>query len=107
NNIATEDEKAQVAASFQEAVIDVLSQKLINAALYKRCQRIGIAGGVSANKTFVEKLSGKAKAKNIKVFSPPIELCGDNAAMIAARGYTMIQQGNTCRLDHDVFSRNK
>lgn len=107
NNITTKDEKAQVAASFQEAVLDVLSQKLINAAHYKKCTRIGISGGVSANKTFVEKLSRKAKNKNIKVFSPPIELCGDNAAMIAARGYTMIQQGNTCRLDHDVFSRNK
>ena len=107
SNITTKDEKAQVASSFQEAVIDVLSQKLINTAMYKKCHCIGIAGGVSANKTFVEKLSLQAKGKNIKVFSPPIELCGDNAAMIAARGYTMIQQGNTCKLDHDVFSRTK
>ena len=107
NNIVTDDEKAQVAASFQEAVIDVLSQKLINAAQYKKCNRIGIAGGVSANKTFVNKLSGKARSKKIEVFYPPPELCGDNAAMIAARGYTMIQQGNLCHLDHDVFSRTK
>lgn len=107
NNISSEDEKAQVAASFQDAVIDVLSQKLINAAVYKNCKRIGIAGGVSANNTFVTKLSQKAKAKNITVFSPPIELCGDNAAMIAARGYTLIQQGTLCNLDHDVFSRTK
>lgn len=107
NNITTQDEKAQVAASFQEAVIDVLSQKLINAAQHKKCRRIGIAGGVSANQTFVNKLSGRAKSKNIKVFSPPVELCGDNAAMIAARGYTMIQQGSLCTLDHDVFSRTK
>ncbi len=107
NNITTKDEKAQVAASFQEAVIDVLSQKLINAAQHKKCRRIGIAGGVSANQTFVNKLSERAKSKNIKVFSPPVELCGDNAAMIAARGYTMIQQGSLCTLDHDVFSRTK
>ncbi|CCK80665.1 tRNA (adenosine(37)-N6)-threonylcarbamoyltransferase complex transferase subunit TsaD [Desulfobacula toluolica] len=106
-NITTKDEKAQVAASFQEAVIDVLSQKLINAAQHKKCLRIGIAGGVSANQTFVNKLSKRAKSKNIKVFSPPVELCGDNAAMIAARGYTMIQQGSLCTLDHDVFSRTK
>ena len=107
NNITTDDEKAQIAASFQEAVIDVLSQKLINAAKAKKCKRIGIAGGVSANKTFVEKLSKKAKDKKIEIFAPPSELCGDNAAMVAARGYTMIQQGNTCNLDHDVFSKNK
>ena len=107
NNIATEDEKAQIAASFQEAAIDVLSQKLINAAQHKKYKRIGISGGVSANKTFVNKLSKKAKDKKIDLFVPPVELCGDNAAMIAARGYTMIQQGNLCHLDHDVFSRTK
>jgi len=107
NNIATKDEKAQIAASFQEAVIDVLSQKLINAAQYKKCVSIGVTGGVSANKTFVMKLSQKAKEKKIQVFAPPVDLCGDNAAMIAARGYTMIQQGQLCNLDHDVFSRTR
>jgi len=107
NKITTEDEKAQVAASFQAAVIDVLSQKLINAAQYKRCTCIGIAGGVSANKTFVNHLSEKAKARQISIFAPPMALCGDNAAMIAARGHTMIQQGNLCKPDHDVFSRTK
>ena len=73
----------------------------------KNCDRIGVSGGVSANKTFVEKLMGKAKSKKIRLFSPSVELCGDNAAMIAARGYTMIQQGSLCDLDHDVFSRSK
>ena len=107
NPIGSKDEKAQIAASFQEAVIDVLSQKLINAALYKNCDTIGVSGGVSANKTFVKKLMGKAKSKKIRLFSPSLELCGDNAAMIAARGYTMIQQGSLCDLDHDVFSRSK
>jgi len=105
--ITTHEEKAQVASSFQEAVIDVLSQKLINAAFHKKCRSIGIAGGVSANKTFVKKLSKKAKNKKINVFAPGSELCGDNAAMIAARGYTMIQQGILCSLDHDVFSRTR
>ncbi|MBU2630604.1 MAG: tRNA (adenosine(37)-N6)-threonylcarbamoyltransferase complex transferase subunit TsaD, partial [Proteobacteria bacterium] len=107
NTVSTQDEKAQVAASFQEAVIDVLSEKLIHAALYKKCNRIGLSGGVSANKTFVTKLSRKASGKNIHIFAPPADLCGDNAAMIAARGYAMIQQGSLCHLDHDVFSRTK
>ncbi len=103
----TEDKKAQIAASFQAAIIDVLSQKLILAAQHKDCRHIGISGGVSANKAFVSNLTQKAKSKNISVFAPAIELCGDNAAMIAARGYTMIQQGQLCHLDHDVFSRLK
>ncbi len=105
--IKSEKEKAQVASSFQAAVIDVLTTKLLRAAKHKNCRRIGIAGGVSANQTFVSQLTRAAEPENISVFSPPLSLCGDNAAMIAARGYTMIKHGELCRPDHDVFSRNK
>lgn len=107
NNVTTDKDKAQVAASFQAAVIDVLSKKLIRAAEHKKCRCIGVAGGVSANKTFVASLSASARRKGIDVLAPPAELCGDNAAMIAARGHTMIEQGQLCRLDHDVFSRTR
>ena len=107
HDISTEDDKAQVAASFQAAVIDVLSDKLIRAARFKNCPRIGVSGGVSANRTFVEILIQKAGSKKISVFAPPVSLCGDNAAMIAARGTRMIEQGELCRLDHDVFSRTR
>ena len=88
-------------------MIDVISTKLIRAAKAKKCKQIAITGGVSANQTLVKTVSKNAKAKGIYTFSPPIALCGDNAAMIAARGYAMIQQGNTCRVDHDVFSRTR
>ncbi len=107
HNITTDDEKAQIAASFQETVIDVVSTKLIRAAKARNCSQIAITGGVSANQTLVKKITRSAKSKGITTFAPPIELCGDNAAMIAARGHRMIQQGNTCRLDHDVFSRTR
>ncbi len=107
NKITSEEDIAQVASSFQAAVIDVLSTKLIKAAMHKNCNQIGVAGGVSANMTFVDQLAQQAKKKGIRVFAPDIELCGDNAAMIAARGYTMIQQGQLSKLHHDVFSRNK
>jgi len=102
-----ESGQADVAAGFQEAVIDVLSKKLITAARAKDCRRIGIAGGVSANQTFVRALADRASRHKIEVFSPPIALCGDNAAMIAARGFTMIQNGDLCTLDQDVYSRAK
>ncbi|MCP3943851.1 MAG: tRNA (adenosine(37)-N6)-threonylcarbamoyltransferase complex transferase subunit TsaD [Desulfobacteraceae bacterium] len=107
HKIITKEDKAQIAASFQAAVIDVLSCKLLNAAKFKGCKRIGISGGVSANQTFAALLSQKAAKEGIQVFYPPICLCGDNAAMIAARGFTMIKQGQTCDLDHDVFSRTR
>jgi len=107
HKIESDDDKAQVASSFHAAVIDVLSQKLINAAQFKKCSHIGISGGVSANRTFVNHLSTKAKQKRIRVVAPPVSLCGDNAAMIAARGTTMIDEKQLCRLDHDVFSRTR
>jgi len=106
-NIRTDSEKAQVAASFQEAVIDVLSAKVIMAAQHRANSMIGVAGGVSANRTFIKKLSEKARKKGIKVFTPPCDLCGDNGAMIAARGYSLIRKGRLCTLEQDVFSREK
>ncbi len=102
-----ESGQADVAAGFQEAVIDVLSEKLVTAARAKQCRRIGIAGGVSANQTFVQALKDRAGKHKIDVFSPPLSLCGDNAAMIAARGFTMIRNGDLCALDQDVYSRAK
>ncbi len=107
NKMTCDNDIAQVASSFQAAVIDVLSKKLIKAAMHKNCKNIGVAGGVSANLTFVNQLAQLAKKKGMRVFAPDIELCGDNAAMIAARGHTMIQQGELSELHHDVFSRNK
>lgn len=102
-----EDRAAHVAAGFQMAVIDVLSTKLIAAAGQTNCRSIGIAGGVSANQTFVDILSRRAEQHQIKVFSPPLSLCGDNAAMIAARGWEMIQSNQVCGLKDDVYSRVK
>ncbi|OGR31154.1 MAG: tRNA (adenosine(37)-N6)-threonylcarbamoyltransferase complex transferase subunit TsaD [Desulfobacula sp. RIFOXYB2_FULL_45_6] len=107
HDVSSDHEKARVAASFQNAVIDVLSQKLIHAALFKKCSRIGVSGGVSANRTFVEILTKKAAAHKTRVFTPAPALCGDNAAMVAARGYTLIQEGKLTSLEEDVYSRPK
>ena len=102
-----EQEKAHVAAGFQAAVIDVLCAKLINAARATGSKRIGIAGGVSANRTFARALETRAGEKGIAVYAPPLSLCGDNAAMIAARGFTMIRNKDLCETDQDVYSRVK
>ncbi|MCK5311404.1 MAG: tRNA (adenosine(37)-N6)-threonylcarbamoyltransferase complex transferase subunit TsaD, partial [Desulfobacteraceae bacterium] len=99
--------KPDIAAGFQAAVIDVLKTKLINACIKKGCRNIAITGGVAANQTFYKQLSKDAVKRDFKIFAPKKELCGDNAAMIAARGYQMLLNKNYAKFDHDVFSRNK
>jgi N6-L-threonylcarbamoyladenine synthase len=98
-------DKARVASAFQAAVIDVLCEKLLRAARARNCRHIGVSGGVSANRTFVATLTRRAGRKNIQVIAPPVSLCGDNAAMVAARGSVMIRDGQICGLSQDVYSR--
>ncbi|MEX1299713.1 MAG: tRNA (adenosine(37)-N6)-threonylcarbamoyltransferase complex transferase subunit TsaD [Desulfotignum sp.] len=98
-------DKARVAAAFQAAVIDVVCEKLLAAARFQHCRQIGISGGVSANQTLVTALTRRAARHQIRVIAPPLSLCGDNAAMVAARGAVMIRDGQTCSLEDDVFSR--
>lgn len=78
---------ADVAASFQEAVIEVLSNKAIRAAKEFSMTKIAIAGGVSANSALRERLTIMAKENNLEFYYPPMELCTDNAAMIGSAGY--------------------
>lgn len=76
-----------VAASFQQAVIDVLVDKTIAAALKCGVENIVIAGGVAANSGLRDLLSMRAKENNFKLMFPPISLCTDNAAMIGCAAY--------------------
>ncbi|THB80325.1 MAG: tRNA (adenosine(37)-N6)-threonylcarbamoyltransferase complex transferase subunit TsaD [Desulfobacteraceae bacterium] len=105
--VRSDTDKMNIAASFQEAVIDVLTTKLIRAAAHQQCGRIAITGGVSANRTFAEHLSREAKSRGIKVYAPSPGLCTDNGAMIAARGFHMLRNNDLCEHDADVFSREK
>ncbi|MGL4796852.1 MAG: tRNA (adenosine(37)-N6)-threonylcarbamoyltransferase complex transferase subunit TsaD [Paraclostridium sp.] len=76
-----------VAASFQEAVVEVLSTKAIKAAKEKGYDTIALAGGVAANSALREKLTQMAKLDHIQVKYPSLILCTDNAAMIGCAGY--------------------
>ena len=98
---------ADIAASFQAAVLDVLSFKLLNAAKIKGCRTVALAGGVSANTALKRRVARDAAARGLALSLPPLSLCGDNAAMIAARGHRLIKDGTLCQLDHDVFSRTR
>ncbi len=99
------DQIADIAASFQEAVIEVLCFKLIHAAESKGYRHITIVGGAAANSRLRQKVRQEADKKNISVHIPSLSLCGDNAAMVAAAGYHRLLKGETGSMDADVYSR--
>jgi N6-L-threonylcarbamoyladenine synthase len=88
-----------LAASFQAAVVDALYEKTMDAAREYRVKEILVAGGVSANQALRQAFLGQTE---FRVHIPPIALCTDNAAMIAAAGYYRFAHGQTSSLDMDV-----
>lgn len=83
-----------LAACFQNTVCEILTEKFISAATEKGCKKIVLAGGVAANSGLRETLSNAAEKNGMELFIPPIELCGDNAAMIGAQAFYEFQAGN-------------
>ncbi len=79
--------KADVAASFQQAVIDVLADHTIQAALDHGMKTVALAGGVAANSLLRTTMKERAEAKGLKFHCPELIYCTDNGAMIAAAGY--------------------
>ncbi len=90
---------ADIAASFQAAVVGALFEKTIAAAREFEVREIIVAGGVSANKALREAFRSQTE---FRVHIPHISLCTDNAAMIAAAGYRHFVAGETSSLDFDV-----
>ncbi len=90
---------ADIAASFQEAVVDVLVTKTISAAKEYGMERIAIAGGVAANSALREEMTEAAKANNLELFYPSPIYCTDNAAMIGVAAYYEYIQGARAGLD--------
>ena len=105
NKETYKDQLENIAASFQESVTEVLTYKLIKAAVEKGCSHIAITGGVAANRGLRQKATKEAEKNGLTIHIPDISLCGDNAAMIAASGYHRLVKKITCPLDADVYSR--
>lgn len=94
----TEINRADVAASFQEAVVDVLCTKAIEGAEKTGSKVLCLAGGVASNSALREELMERCIAKHIELKYPPAVLCTDNAAMIASAGYYEFIKGRTSPL---------
>ena len=91
---------ADLAASFQAAVLDVLFEKTMNAAREYRVKDIIIGGGVSANAPLRELFQSQ---KEFKVHIPALKYCTDNGAMVAAAGYYRFALGHTDGMDIDIL----
>lgn len=84
--------KEDVAASFQASVVDVLTEKTYAAALKYEVKQVIIAGGVAANSGLREQMTNRFQPTNIPVYFPPLQLCTDNAAMIAAAAQILYEK---------------
>ena len=101
----TEAELADVVASYQEAIVDVLIDKTLGAAVNHHVAQVVVCGGVAANSRLRERFATAAARKNVELFIPPMILCTDNAAMIAALGEIMLKNGRSDSLDLNAVSR--
>lgn len=91
---------ADLAASFQSAVIDVLITKTVKATREMKVRQVVLAGGVAANKGLRKALQDQFEGlTDIELVIPPLSLCTDNAAMIAAAGSVLFEKGHRAGFD--------
>ena len=109
--IKTDQEKFDLAASFQKTVIEILNKKTEIAfteyekKIKMKKKKFVVAGGVAANKEIRNMLINLCKEKKYEPIFPPIELCGDNAAMIAMVGLEKFKLKQFDKLDYPAKPR--
>ena len=90
---------ADICASYQASLADILFKKLLDAAQQHNIKTLAIAGGVSANSLLRQRLLELQNENNYKIFIPSFEYCTDNAAMIAVTGYFKYMKKEFCQLN--------
>jgi N6-L-threonylcarbamoyladenine synthase len=97
-----DDDPSDIAASFQEAVVDVLVEKLLTAADLVHAPVLVLGGGVAANSRLRSRVLEAAETSGRRAFLPPLELCTDNGAMIGAAAYWQWQRDGATPLDSGI-----
>lgn len=87
-----EQDKANIARGFVDAIVDVLTAKCVNALRHTGLKRLVIAGGVGANAQLRASLNAAAEKRKFRVFYPELEFCTDNGAMIAFAGALRLEK---------------
>ncbi len=99
------DELPDIAASYQEAIVDVLVEKTLQAARDASVPRVVVCGGVASNNRLRESFFETGEKMGIEIFVPPPVFCTDNAAMIAVAGNNLLCRGKRDSFDLNAVSR--
>ena len=99
-----EDLIRDIVSSFQEAVVDVLVKKTLQAAQQQGLRKVVLSGGVAANQHLREKIKEEASQQKVKVYMPSPSFCTDNAAMVGVVGYEYLKRGIRSPLSLNAFS---
>ncbi|MEM9803382.1 MAG: tRNA (adenosine(37)-N6)-threonylcarbamoyltransferase complex transferase subunit TsaD [Planctomycetota bacterium] len=98
-------DRADVAASFEEAAVDALTTQTLRAARQRGMRQVLVAGGVACNRRLREVLHERAASEDVRAFFPSPAYCTDNAAMIAGLGWEHFRAGRIASLDVDASAR--
>ena len=91
--------RADLAASFQRTIVDILIARLVKAVAKKKVKNVILSGGVAANRRLRELLKEQLSSRQVGLYYPPPVLCTDNGAMIASQGYFLYQRGQFSSLE--------
>ena len=99
----TPEQVSDLAASFQEAVVDMLTSRVESALQQTGAARLVVSGGVACNARFREKLAILAGEMNVRLFLPSPRLCTDNGAMVAVTGFLYLRRGIVSTFDLNAY----